>query len=270
MHRILKIKKILTGTLTTMASITLISIGAIQSSWAAESDNQSLQELYNMRERVVVELESLPTPRKNLFFSEQYQATLEKQENLVQKLQEIDVQILVEQRANDNWKQALTLGAKASEVGVSENITTKTREKEKFLWQQAIYNLEAIPEDSFIGEKTNKKLKEYQRSLSQSSYQLNLTKSNFLDKIRKESGLSSRATITICNLRRECLDLNGNKLPSSPASLIKVPVAVAVMQKVSQENISLDTPVYVSRGNFTEDASEIRARKRYPLKTLVG
>ena len=270
MHRILKIRKILTGTLTTMASITLISIGAIQSSWAAESHNQSLQELYNMRDRIITELESLPTPRKNLFFSEEYQTTLEKQENLVQKLQEIDVQILIERRANDNWKQALNLGAKASEVGVSENITTKTREKEKYLWQQAIYNLEAIPGDSFLAEKTNKKLKEYQRSLSQSSYQLNLTKANFLEKIRKDSGLSSKAMITICNLQRQCLDLNGNQPPASAASLIKVPVAVALMQKVSKENISLDTPVYVSRGNFTEDASEIRARKPYPLKTLVG
>ena len=270
MHRILKIKQILTGTLTTMASLTLISIGNIQSSSAAESYTQSLQELYEMRERIVTKLESLPTPRKRLFSSEQYQTTLEKQQNLVQKLQEIEVQILIEQRANDNWKQALTLGAQAAEVGVSANPTVKTRETEKHLWQQAIYNLQEIPADSIIGEKTNKKLKEYKRSLNDSSDQLNLTKSNFLDKIRKESGLSSRATITICNLRRECLNLNGNKAPASAASLIKVPIAVALMQKVSKENISLDTPVYVSRSNFTEDASEIRARKRYPLKTLVG
>ncbi len=270
MHRILKIKQILTGTLTTMASLTLISIGNIQSSSAAESYTQSLQELYEMRNRIVTKLESLPTPRKTLFSSEQYQTTLEKQQNLVQKLQEIEVQILIEQRANDNWKQALTLGAQAAEVGVSANPTVKTRETEKHLWQQAIYNLQEIPADSIIGEKTNKKLKEYKRSLNDSSDQLNLTKSNFLDKIRKESGLSSRATITICNLRRECLNLNGNKAPASAASLIKVPIAVALMQKVSKENISLDTPVYVSRGNFTEDASEIRARKRYPLKTLVG
>ena len=76
--------------------------------------------------------------------------------------------------------------------------------------------------------------------------------------------------ITVCNLQRKCLNLNGNKPPASAASLIKVPIAVALMQKVSKENISLDTSVYVSRGNFTEDASKIRARKRYPLKTLVG
>ena len=270
MYGILKIRQILTGSLATMASITIISIGAIQSSLAEESYTQSLQELYEMRDRVVAKLESLPTPRKSLFSSEQYQTALKKQQKLLQQLQEVEVQILIEQRANDNWRQALTLGAQAAEVGVSENPTVNTREKEKHLWQQAIYNLEAIPSDSFIGEKTTKKLKEYKRSLYDSSYQLNITKSNFLDKIRKDSGLSSKAMITICNLRRECLDLNGNKPPASPASLIKVPIAVALMQKVSQENISLDTPVYVSRGNFTEDASEIRARKRYPLKTLVG
>ena len=111
MHRILKIKQILIGSLATMATITIISIGSIQTSSAAESDTQSLQELYEIRDRIVNKLESLPTPRKTLFFSEQYQTTLEKQQNLVQRLQEIDIQILIEQRANDNWKQALTLGA---------------------------------------------------------------------------------------------------------------------------------------------------------------
>ncbi|NEP85881.1 MAG: serine hydrolase [Okeania sp. SIO2C2] len=270
MHGRLKIRYILTSTLTTIASITIISIGSIEISWAEESYTQSLQELYELRDRTVAKLESLPTPRKPLFFSDQNNSVLEKQQNLLQKLQEIEVQILIEQRANDNWNQALALGNQASEVGGSPNATVKTRETEKHLWQQAIYNLEAIPTDSFIAKKTTKKIEEYKRSLDDSSYQLNLTKSNFLEKIRKDSGLSSRATIAICNLRRECLDLNGNKPPASPASLIKVPIAVATMQKVSKENISLDTPIYVSRGNFTEDASEIRARKPYPLKTLVG
>ena len=271
MYKRLKIKHILTSTLTTIASITIISIGSIETSRAEESYTQSLQELYERRDRTVAKLESLPTPRKQLFFSDNNDDTvLEKQQNLLQKLQEIEVQILIEQRANDNWRQALTLGAQASEVGETPNPTVKTRETEKQLWQQAIYNLEAIPTDSLIAEKTTKKLKEYQRSLNHSYYQLNLTKSNFLEKIRKDSGLSSRATIAICNLRRKCLDLNGNKPPASPASLIKVPIAVAAMQKASTENISLDTPIYVSRGNFTEDASEIRARKPYPLKTLVG
>lgn len=269
MYRILKIKQILTGTLTIMASITFISIGSIQISSAAESYSQSLQELYEMRDRVVNELESLPTPRKRLFFSEEYQTTFEKQQKLVERLQEIELQILIEERANDNWKQAINLGNQAAEVGVSPNPTVKTRETQKYLWQQAISNLEEIPADSFLGERTNRKLEEYKLNLDSSSYHLNLTKSNFLDKIRKESGLSSRAAITICNLRRECQDLNGDKPPASPASLIKVPVAVALMEKVYEENISLDTPVFVSRGNFTEDGSEIRASEYYPLKTLV-
>ncbi|MGB3513589.1 MAG: serine hydrolase [Microcoleaceae cyanobacterium] len=270
MQRILEIRQILIGTLATMASITVISIGSIQTASATESYVQPLEELNQRRDRIIAKLESLPTPRKPIFFSDYNKTISEEQENLVGQLQEIEMQILVEQRANDNWRQALTLGAEAAEVGVSPNPTVNTREEEKYLWQQAIYNLQAIPSDSFIAEKTTKKLKEYQRSLNDTSYQLNLTKSNFLEKIRKESGLSSKATIAICNLRRKCLDLNGNKPPASPASLIKVPIAVALMQKVSKENISLDTPVYVSRGNFTEDASEIRSRKPYPLKTLVG
>ncbi len=270
MYKVLKIREILAGTLATMASITLISMGTIQNSWAEESNSQSLQGLHELRDRIVAKLESLPTPRKSLFSSQKHETTLKKEQNLLKQLQEVEVQILIEQRANDNWRQALTLGGKAAEVGVSANPNVKTRETEKYLWQQAISNLEAIPSDSFLGEKTTKKLKEYKRNLYDSSYQLNITKSNFLERIRKDSGLSSKAMISVCNLRRECLDLNGNQPPASPASLIKVPIAVALMQKVATENLSLDTPVYVSRGNFTEDASEIRARKRYPLKILVG
>lgn len=270
MYRILKIRQILTGSLAIMASITLISIGTIQTASATESLVQSLEALYQRRDRIVAKLESLPNPRKPLFFSDYNQTISEQQQNLLEQLQEIEVQILIEQRANDNWREALTLGAEAAEIGVSSTSTVNSREQEKYLWQQAIYNLEAIPSDSSLAEKTTKKLKEYQRSLNDASAQLNLTKSNFLDNIRKESGLSSQATIAICNLRRKCVNLNGDRPPASPASLIKVPIAVALMQKASQENISLDTPVFVSGGNFTEDASEIRAKTRYPLKTLVG
>jgi len=58
--------------------------------------------------------------------------------------------------------------------------------------------------------------------------------------------------------------------PVSPASLIKVPIAVALMQKVETEKISLNKEVFVNRGNFTEDSStKILSPKNYPLKTLL-
>ncbi len=93
--------------------------------------------------------------------------------------------------------------------------------------------------------------------------------SSFLLPIAQQSGLSPQAMITVCDLARHCLHLRGDSPPVSAASLIKVPIAVALMNKVTTEGISLETPVYVDRGNFTEDSAEIRVGKSYPLRTLL-
>ena len=75
-------------------------------------------------------------------------------------------------------------------------------------------------------------------------------KSDFLAEVARESGLSEQASIGICHLSRECVNLRGDVPPVSPASLIKVPIAVALMQKVEQEKISLNKEVFVNRGQF--------------------
>jgi beta-lactamase class A len=91
-----------------------------------------------------------------------------------------------------------------------------------------------------------------------------------LAEVARESGLSGQASIGICRLSRECVHLRGDVPPVSPASLIKVPIAVALMQKVETEKISLNKEVFVNRGNFTEDSStKILSPKNYPLKTLL-
>lgn len=76
--------------------------------------------------------------------------------------------------------------------------------------------------------------------------------------------------LTVCTLQRDCVDLRGNQPPASPASLIKVPVAIALLHKTGEEKISLEQKVLVVGGNFTEDASSIQARKSYSLKDLMG
>lgn len=87
--------------------------------------------------------------------------------------------------------------------------------------------------------------------------------------IAESSGLSE-ATISVCNLSEQCLSYRGDLPPQSAASLIKVPIALVLLHKLSAENISLETPIYIDPSNFTEeDFAEIKVGKSYPLKYLL-
>jgi beta-lactamase class A len=86
----------------------------------------------------------------------------------------------------------------------------------------------------------------------------------------KQNDLSPQAAIAICKLPKECRHWRGNQSIAKPASLSKIPIVVALLHKVNTEKISLNTPIYISPGNFTEDGkAQLQVGKRYPLKTLL-
>lgn len=267
-----RVKRTLITSVAIAASIAIVQTLTTITSWATRPQYYSLEELYESRERLIAEIETEDEASQPGFFATTF-LSFDRElpdSRLIRQLQEVEAQIITEHRAEDNWYQALTLGGKAAETGLIPTPTVASRQQEQYLWQKAIENLEAIPPDSLIGEKTAKKIQDYKESLGHATYQLRQVQANLLEQIRKESGLSKYATIVVCNLQGRCMSLRGDKPPASPASLIKVPVAVALMHKLSEENISIDKEVLVSRSNFTEDASEIRVRKRYPLKTILG
>lgn len=93
--------------------------------------------------------------------------------------------------------------------------------------------------------------------------------SQVLDAIVAESGLSS-PTIAVCDLERKCLNYRGSRPPQSAASLIKVPIAIALVHKLAADNISLNTEIYVEPSNYTEENfSSIRVGKSYSFKYLL-
>lgn len=100
---------------------------------------------------------------------------------------------------------------------------------------------------------------------------LNFSQNNaeLLHKIAQETGLSEQAKITVCNLKRDCRHLRGDQPPSSVASLMKVPIAEALLYKISVDKISLETPIYISEGNFTEDGSDLEVKQIYTLGKLL-
>ncbi len=258
-------------TVAVVAGIGLIQVLTIASSFSQSSNQRSLDELYKIRDRIVTQLEQPPSPSPEpTLLSRLVPFTANSSEKLLQELESVEVQILVEQRANDNFQQAVRLANQALETGRETNQSIDSSRKIQFLWQQALDNLSEVPKNSFLASLTASKTEEYGKNLTAATFQVKQAKSDFLGSVARESGLSDQASIGICQLSRDCIHLRGNSPPVSPASLIKLPIAVALMQKVEQEKISLNKPVFVDPGNFTEDSStQIVSDQNYPLQTLL-
>ncbi|MEG4167343.1 serine hydrolase [Microcoleus sp. S13_C3] len=243
----------------------------IASSFSQSSNPRSLDELYKIRDGLIAELEqpSSPSPEPTLL-SRLVPLTANPQEQLLQQLQAVEAQILVEQRANDDLQQAVRLANRALETKGQQNKSIASSQQTQFLWHQALNNLQEVPQNSFLASLTASKTQEYRENLTAATFQVQQAKSDFLAEVARESGLSAQASIGICHLSRECVNIRGDVPPVSPASLIKLPIAVALMQKVEKEKISLNKEVFVNSGNFTEDSStQILSPKNYPLQLLL-
>ncbi len=256
---------------TVVAGIGLVQMLTIASSFSQSSNPRSLDELYKIRDRLITELEqpASPSPEPTLL-SRLVPFAANPQEQLLSQLQAVETQILVEQRANDNLQQAVRLANRAVETQRQQNQSLKSSQHTQFLWNQALNNLQEVPQYSFLATLTASKTQEYRENLTAATSQVQQAKSDFLAVVARESGLSDQASIGICHLSRECVHLRGDVPPVSPASLIKLPIAVALMQKVEKEKISLNKELFVDPGNFTEDSStKILSPKNYPLQLLL-
>lgn len=254
-----------------LAGVSLLQLLPIWRSYSQSPDVRTLEELYQRRDALIAQIETPATAQQQSLFNNFFANTpAMPDDQLITELRQVEVQILVEQQASDNWRQAISLATQADILANNGESSELSQREEYYLWEQAIENLQEIPPDSFLVTLAAQKIEEYERNVTKVSSALNAGKSNLLEKFAKESGLARNAMITVCNLNRNCVHLRGDQTPASPASLIKVPVAVAVMHKSVEENISLETPILVEPINFTEDASpDIQVRKTYPLKTLV-
>ena len=271
MRGIRRFLSIANKTLAVVAGIGLVQMLTIASSFSQSSNPRSLDELYKIRDRLITELEQPDNPSPEpTFLSRLVPLAANPQEQLLSQLQAVEAQILVEQRAKDDLQQAVRLANRAVETKRQQNQSIESSQQTQFLWNQALNNLQSVPQDSFLASLTASKTQEYRENLTAATSQVQQAKSDFLAAVARESGLSGQASIGICRLSRECVHLRGDVPPVSPASLIKVPIAVALMQKVETEKISLNKEVFVNRGNFTEDSStKILSPKNYPLKTLL-
>jgi beta-lactamase class A len=227
---------------------------------------ESLEQLYQMRDRLQAELNQasiLPDGDDLGIFSPPTE--------MLQTLQAVEIRIQVEETAKQKWDQAIRLATEAVDLQKQSDRSLARAEKIYSLWTDAISSLRSVPEQSFLAERATAKAEEYEGYLKFASYNYDTARSGFLEPIAEKTGLGSeRVHITVCHAAsQECRRLNGSAPPESPASLIKVPVAIAVMEKVTSENIDLNTPISISRGNYTEDASDVWVGSEYPLRRVL-
>lgn len=228
----------------------------------------SLDELHEIRDRLTAQVAQADT----LYASNSSNLPQQSATTLLPTLQAVEIRIQLEETAKERWNEAIRSASQA--LNLQKDLPNQPSESDlKQIygsWQTAIDALEEIPEQSFLAAAVPEKLKIYQSKLATVAYQYDTARSKFLEKIAQQTGLpADHVRITVCHLDGECRRWYGDKPPASPASLIKVPIAIALMEKLEKDNITLETKIEVSRRNYTEDASDVWVGKAYTLRHIL-
>jgi beta-lactamase class A len=238
----------------------------------AQEDDQdieglTLEELYELRDRLQSQLDkpdAVPTMVNVGVFGVPM--------DTLELLQAVEIQIQIEETANELWNTAIRSATDALALAERPNPDQAMYGQIHDLWVTAVDALEEIPDRSLRSAAAAAKLEEYQTHLTRAAYNYDTARSGFLEEIVNRTGLNpNQVFITVCHIEGECRRWNGNTRPASAASLIKLPIAVALMAKVEEENINLETKILASYSNFTEDAyyTKIEVGKEYTLLTLM-
>ena len=231
---------------------------------------KSLSQLDRLQSRVREEIDDLPS----LHFARDM-GELAPYYTLVQVTHRVNQRIELEATAEAHFKRAKELGIQ----GIDTRDTGREDGEEsleellqqEYLWESAIRQLQQIPEESMLLSSAADKQEEYAAILEPVAADIDVLQSEFLATIAEATGRPHAIRITICHLSGECRDYKGDVPPASPASLIKVPVAVVLMHKAMAEGIDLAEPVYIDSHNWTENANgaKIYVRHEYPLREVM-
>ena len=232
---------------------------------SAVDDAKSLDDLYAVRSQLQARLEETPRPQS---FS--INATDSSYVLLSQLTYGLTQKIARERDAAASLRLAQELGEKASQQPEGSDLKAQL-ETEK-LWKEAIASLDAIDEGSMFYDRAQTVRSEYATAVAPLSQRIDQQQSAFLEPIAAERGRASDVRIAVCQLdSSECRSYRGNEPPASLASLVKLPMAIALMHKVNTEDISLDDEIYIEPANFTENAqgSKIFVDRTYTLREVM-
>lgn len=227
----------------------------------------SLKGLYQLRDRIQGDLEALPQTA-----SIHGESRLDIYYTLAQLTEKVGQRIQGEQHSEAVFKRATELAVQAMATRESGEESLQALQQEEFLWNAAIKQLQTIPEDALQAQQAQTKIEQYSRIVQPVSKQVDQAQSEFLEDIAEATGQAKAIRISLCHLSGECRAYQGNVPPESPASLIKLPMAVVLMHKVTAENIDLTQKIYIDPHNYTEnaDGAKIFVDQEYPLSEVMA
>lgn len=179
--------------------------------------------------------------------------------------------VIEEEQASSGYSRAIALAQQALALRQQGNSIELSQQEEK-LWQDAILALESVDSSSENYAQAQKKLQEYANVATLVSQRIDRQRSDFLIPIASELGNPNAVRISVCQLgTTECRSFRGDVPPVSLASLVKLPIAVALMHQVANGKANLDEEIYIDPGNFTENAqgSKIFVDKTYTLREVM-
>ncbi|HZG39694.1 MAG TPA: serine hydrolase, partial [Nodosilinea sp.] len=226
---------------------------------------QTLVDLYHLRDRLGRELSEHPTVRvaTRSGVGIAPAATLD-------QLWAVDRRLQQEETARQLWHRAEQSAAAAIALGHPATLPKASLVAAYTLWDQAASALEQVAGDTWRAPQAAARRRQYEQQRAIAAYYYDTARSDFLVPIVDATGMARRVRLTVCNLQRECRRWQGNQPPASPASLIKVPVAIALMANLHEAGVAPSTPLWVSPNNWTEDAGSIWVRTEYPLERIMA
>ena len=193
-----------------------------------------------------------------------------------------------------NYQQAIALANQAVAAYQSAQQASDSAAKisftqqERTLWRAALQKLSEVPASADSYAKATEKQSHYQTLLATANSKLTASDNAFLKEIAASADVASEQVhITLCQIddgqidsviasaplpnANSCRHHQGEQHLASAASLIKLPIAIALMDKIEQDGQSLNDKIYIDPNNFTENAQGIGIEidQEYTLADVV-
>ncbi|MEM9903808.1 MAG: serine hydrolase [Cyanobacteria bacterium P01_D01_bin.44] len=229
---------------------------------------QTLEDLYQLRDKIQTEVGQLPqvTYDRDLGMVAPYLT-------LTQLTYRLSQSIAFQEGSRESFGRAVELAEQAVKLHQQGDRSLSALQQQEFLWQSAIAKLETVDPESVMAQQAQEKIEQYQAILKPLAQQIDTQQSNFLEPIAAERGNAKDVRIVVCQIDGdECRRWQGDVPPASAASLIKLPIAIAVMHKVNTDGADLDEKIYIDPGNFTEnaDGAKIFVDREYTLREVMA
>jgi beta-lactamase class A len=232
---------------------------------AALPEVSTLADLHHLRDRLRAELDQRPT----VMVATRTGVGMAPADTLGQ-LWQLNHRLGREDRARRLWHRASKNAAAALALGDPATLSEGALGVVNRHWDDAMFTLGQIPGDTFGAAAMAGQRQHYEQQRAIAAYYYDTARSAFLVPIVEQTGLAERVRLTVCNLQRECRRWQGHRPPVNPASLIKVPIAIALMTQLHQTGIAPDAPLWVSPRNWTEDAGAIGVGAEYPFQVMMA